>query len=442
MRTWARSASSSARARGRGCPPPCARRAAPARAGRSGDRGARTARPAPRRRRPARARRPRAAAPARPLAPGAPRSARARACCGPRGRSAASSARSAARAAARRGARARSAPSRWPPRASPRAPRRPRRSRARPAARSRRAPDRCAERGRRLLERAPELAEHGLGDRADHRDRVGREQQRSRGEADAAADQALEDAVGREPVGRRLQGGEQDRRDRRLAHEQLAAVEQQRGGHREHDEHGDLPRAAADQEEQQARDGDAEHDAADQLDRAAAPLPVGHAEADDGGDRGEGGTLARQQQDREPPRAERGGRGLEDRGQVRAQPPAGGGGERAGGSGSEAAHLTYLTTRGRPRLRHEHKPSHARRGFPPGDDAPELAMIVDCAHYRDGRRQQEGPMISGWAAIITVPTFIASFYGMNFDHMPERLRGPRRPAARAAGAARSSPARR
>jgi magnesium transporter len=27
--------------------------------------------------------------------------------------------------------------------------------------------------------------------------------------------------------------------------------------------------------------------------------------------------------------------------------------------------------------------------------------------------------ISGWAAIIAVPTFIASLYGMNFDHMPE-----------------------
>ena len=27
--------------------------------------------------------------------------------------------------------------------------------------------------------------------------------------------------------------------------------------------------------------------------------------------------------------------------------------------------------------------------------------------------------ISGWAAVITVPTFIASFYGMNFSHMPE-----------------------
>jgi magnesium transporter len=27
--------------------------------------------------------------------------------------------------------------------------------------------------------------------------------------------------------------------------------------------------------------------------------------------------------------------------------------------------------------------------------------------------------ISSWAAIITVPTFIASVYGMNFAHMPE-----------------------
>ena len=27
--------------------------------------------------------------------------------------------------------------------------------------------------------------------------------------------------------------------------------------------------------------------------------------------------------------------------------------------------------------------------------------------------------ISGWAAIIAVPTFIASVYGMNFEHMPE-----------------------
>jgi magnesium transporter len=27
--------------------------------------------------------------------------------------------------------------------------------------------------------------------------------------------------------------------------------------------------------------------------------------------------------------------------------------------------------------------------------------------------------VSGWVAIIAAPTFIASFYGMNFEHMPE-----------------------
>jgi magnesium transporter len=27
--------------------------------------------------------------------------------------------------------------------------------------------------------------------------------------------------------------------------------------------------------------------------------------------------------------------------------------------------------------------------------------------------------ISSWAAIVAVPTFIASIYGMNFEHMPE-----------------------
>jgi magnesium transporter len=31
--------------------------------------------------------------------------------------------------------------------------------------------------------------------------------------------------------------------------------------------------------------------------------------------------------------------------------------------------------------------------------------------------------ISGWAAIIAVPTLISGIYGMNFDHMPE-LRWP------------------
>jgi magnesium transporter len=35
------------------------------------------------------------------------------------------------------------------------------------------------------------------------------------------------------------------------------------------------------------------------------------------------------------------------------------------------------------------------------------------------RQNEVVKQISGWAAIIAVPTFIASIYGMNFEHMPE-----------------------
>ena len=36
--------------------------------------------------------------------------------------------------------------------------------------------------------------------------------------------------------------------------------------------------------------------------------------------------------------------------------------------------------------------------------------------------------VSAWAAIIAVPTVIASIYGMNFDHMPELRWASRLPA--------------
>ena len=68
--------------------------------------------------------------------------------------------------------------------------------------------------------------------------------------------------------------GDQDRGDRGLVDEQLAAAEHERGGHRQDYEHADLQRPAADQEEEQAGDGDAEHHAAEQLERAAAPPAV------------------------------------------------------------------------------------------------------------------------------------------------------------------------
>ncbi|MGH2993248.1 MAG: CorA family divalent cation transporter [Solirubrobacterales bacterium] len=35
------------------------------------------------------------------------------------------------------------------------------------------------------------------------------------------------------------------------------------------------------------------------------------------------------------------------------------------------------------------------------------------------RQNEVVRQISAWAAIIAVPTFIASVYGMNFQHMPE-----------------------
>ena len=35
------------------------------------------------------------------------------------------------------------------------------------------------------------------------------------------------------------------------------------------------------------------------------------------------------------------------------------------------------------------------------------------------RQNEVVRQISAWAAIIAVPTFIASVYGMNFEHMPE-----------------------
>jgi magnesium transporter len=49
-----------------------------------------------------------------------------------------------------------------------------------------------------------------------------------------------------------------------------------------------------------------------------------------------------------------------------------------------------------------------------------LATILEANMAVIGVQQNDSVRkISGWAAIITVPTFIASFYGMNFEHMPE-----------------------
>ena len=180
------------------------------------------------------------------------------------------------------------------------------------------------ERAREPLERAPELREHGLGGAAGAERGVGREEEGGHGERDAAADHALDDAVGREAVGRaRVERDEQDRRHARLDHEQLTAAEGDGGGHGEHDEHADLPRAGADQLDEQVGHGEAEHDAADELQRTAGPLAVGRAHGDHRGDGGERRPRVGQQQHREVPRDDSRGGGLHDREPAPAQARAG-----------------------------------------------------------------------------------------------------------------------
>lgn len=50
----------------------------------------------------------------------------------------------------------------------------------------------------------------------------------------------------------------------------------------------------------------------------------------------------------------------------------------------------------------------------------QLTSILQASISLSSHRQNEVVRkISGWAAIIAVPTFIASVYGMNFTHMPE-----------------------
>jgi hypothetical protein len=96
--------------------------------------------------------------------------------------------------------------------------------------------------------------------------------------------------------------------------------------HRKHDEDPELQRPSADCVNEQVGDADAQHHTPDQLDRALATLPVGGADADHGGDRGEDGLGLRQQQLREIPGRDRRDRGLQNRPHASAQPEQGGGG--------------------------------------------------------------------------------------------------------------------
>jgi magnesium transporter len=49
-----------------------------------------------------------------------------------------------------------------------------------------------------------------------------------------------------------------------------------------------------------------------------------------------------------------------------------------------------------------------------------LGFAFEAALLMESSRQSVvGRRLAGWAAILAVPTAVAGFYGMNFDHMPE-----------------------
>ena len=143
------------------------------------------------------------------------------------------------------------------------------------------------ERRRRRLERLAEVAEDRLGRAPHDQRRVGREEERADGHRHRAAGQRLEEAVGRVARVRRLDRGQQQRRDRRLGDQQLAAAEDDRGAHGEHDHEPDLQWPVADGVDDEVGHREAEHDAGDQLGGAPPALLVARAERDHRCDRGE-----------------------------------------------------------------------------------------------------------------------------------------------------------
>ena len=190
-----------------------------------------------------------------------------------------------------------------------------------------------------LLQRAGQAGEEVLGAVADQRDGMRREEQRGDGEGDAAADHPLEDAIREGAARRGVDGDEDDGRDGRLVHEQLAAAAQDDGrAHGQDHEQPELQRAAVDHLQQRLGDHDAEQHAADQLHRALRALPVAGAEADHGGDGGERRALRRQEEHGEVPGGDRRGGGLEDGQHARAQPTAQGRGHAAAAGGGENSH--------------------------------------------------------------------------------------------------------
>ena len=127
--------------------------------------------------------------------------------------------------------------------------------------------------------------------------------------------------VGRRPAAGRLERDEQQRRDRGLGDQQLAAAEHERDAHGEDDHEAGLQRPGADRLDDEVGGGQPETDACGQLDGAPPTPAMGCADRDDRCDRGEDRPrVVQREQQCEVVGADGGERRLQDPHRARSRP--------------------------------------------------------------------------------------------------------------------------
>ncbi len=127
----------------------------------------------------------------------------------------------------------------------------------------------------RLPEHDDELVEDRPRRPLDHAPRVDRDDGLD-AEGYPAADQSVEEAVGRETLSRGLERDRQQPRDGRLGYEQRPPTQQHGRRHRQGHHDPDLDRPRADREHEQVSDGEPAGHPEDQLDRPPSLLADRH----------------------------------------------------------------------------------------------------------------------------------------------------------------------
>ena len=144
------------------------------------------------------------------------------------------------------------------------------------------------EHGGDLLQHSGQLVEDGSRGPLDQTLGVDREEVVDR-ERHPAADERVDEAVGREDGLGRLQHDDEDRRDGRLVDQDRASPEEDRRRHRQEHDDRDLERPVPYDEHQEVGHHKPDGDPDDEFDGASVPLAERDAEADHGGYGGEEG---------------------------------------------------------------------------------------------------------------------------------------------------------